>query len=168
MQPRGLPSAWYVPDTMDVLDGIANLPPQLLLIKFHLYQEKMSSETHTCATTPGHPTTWLQRGADQHYYVTDEVLAQGLIQFLRERSALWEGSSNNKIRKKFDKEKYETKQSNGKTDDERCQEEETEGVRTTGKKIKRILAAESSSTFTSSKGNRSWKMRLILAPPDSS
>lgn len=36
---------WYVPDTVDVLDGVADLPPQLLLIKLHLHQDTIPSET---------------------------------------------------------------------------------------------------------------------------
>jgi len=63
---------------MDVLDGIANLPPQLLLIKLHLHQERILSETDTYLHNPRMHNSMLYREEVlcQHYHVTDEILAQ--------------------------------------------------------------------------------------------
>lgn len=67
---------------MDVLDGIANLPSQLLLIKLHLHQERVFNQKQFDAvvcTSPGYITAcFCTKVPCQYHHVTDEMLAQVL------------------------------------------------------------------------------------------
>lgn len=113
------PTGHHLPDTMDVLNGVTDFSPELLLVKHNLKEkERLHNRDlplHLCSIAGSPGACW-------------DLLSKDQSSICRHSDKLYQLKSRQN----------------------------------------ELFCWKEAFTLTSSKGKRSWKIRLILAPPDSS